>query len=138
MGRFSYLWEYGVPAEAEAEFLAHYAPGGTWARLFRRAPGYMGTELYRDRGLEGRYLTVDHWRHEADFREFRRVFATEFEALSLVQTVGGRAEYAACRWAVVTVRRRTEHPVDAAPGELAYTFRRGDSGQGWSSTEGLE
>lgn len=81
MGRFSYVWEFDVPAEAETEFLAHYGPGGTWARLFRRAPGYLDTQLYRDRRLAGRYLTVDHWRDEAAFRAFRREFAAEFETL---------------------------------------------------------
>jgi uncharacterized glyoxalase superfamily protein PhnB/heme-degrading monooxygenase HmoA len=79
--RFSYVWEYEVPADAEPEFLDHYAPDGAWVRLFRRAPGYLGTQLYRDRGLAGRYLTVDHWLDEAAYREFRRAFAAEFETL---------------------------------------------------------
>ena len=65
----------------EAEFLAHYAPGGTWARLFRRAAGYLGTELYRDRARADRFLTVDRWRDEAAFRAFRSRFAAEFELL---------------------------------------------------------
>ena len=81
MGTFSYLWEYDVPPEAEPEFLVHYAPDGTWARLFRRASGYLGTQLYRDRRRAGRYVTVDHWLDEEAFREFRRGFAAEFEAL---------------------------------------------------------
>lgn len=78
---FSYAWEYEVPPEAAAEFLAHYAPDGTWARLFRRASGYIRTQLFRDRRRPDRYLTVDHWRDEASFQEFRRAFAAEFEVL---------------------------------------------------------
>ena len=81
MGTFSYVWEYEVPAEAEPGFLTHYAPDGTWARLFRRAHGYVGTQLYRDRHRAGRYLTVDHWLDAAAFRQFRRDFAAEFDAL---------------------------------------------------------
>ena len=81
MTRFSYVWEYEVPAEAEPEFVRHYAADGAWVRLFRRAPGYLGTQLYRDRRRAGRYFTVDHWRDEAAYREFRRAFAAEFEAL---------------------------------------------------------
>lgn len=81
MTRFSYVWEYEVPAESESEFVRHYAPDGTWTRLFRRAAGYLGTELYRDRRRSGRYFTVDHWRDEAAYREFRRTFAAEFETL---------------------------------------------------------
>jgi catechol 2,3-dioxygenase-like lactoylglutathione lyase family enzyme/heme-degrading monooxygenase HmoA len=84
---FSYVWEYEVPADAETEFLRHYAPDGTWARLFGRAPGYRGTQLYRDRRRSGRYVTVDHWTDEAAYLEFRRRFAAEFEALD--RTCGG-------------------------------------------------
>ena len=81
MTSFSYVWEYEVPAESEAEFLRHYAPDGTWAGLFGRAQGYRGTQLYRDRRRAGRYVTVDHWADETAYLEFRRAFAAEFEAL---------------------------------------------------------
>lgn len=81
MPHFSYVWEYEVSPQAEAEFLAHYAPEGSWARLFRRASGYSRTQLFRDRRRPDRYLTVDHWRDEASFLEFRRAFAAEFETL---------------------------------------------------------
>ena len=60
------------------------------------------------------------------------------EARSLVQTVAARAEYAACRSAVVTARRRGERSADRASGELIFTFRRDDSGTDWFATEGLE
>jgi uncharacterized glyoxalase superfamily protein PhnB/quinol monooxygenase YgiN len=81
MTRFSYVWEYEVRVESVPEFLRHYAPDGTWVRLFRRASGYLGTQLYRDRRRAERYLTVDHWIDEAAYREFRRTFAADFEAL---------------------------------------------------------
>jgi heme-degrading monooxygenase HmoA len=79
--RFSYIWEYEVSQEAEPQFLRHYAPDGTWARLFRRATGYESTHLYRNRRRPGHYLTVDHWHDDAAYREFRQKFAAEFEAL---------------------------------------------------------
>lgn len=81
MARFSYVWEYEVAPGSEPEFLRQYAPGGTWASLFRRAKGYLGTELYRDRRRASRYVTVDHWFDEAAYREFRREFAADYEAL---------------------------------------------------------
>jgi heme-degrading monooxygenase HmoA len=87
MTRFSYVWEYEVPAETEAEFLRHYTPAGTWARLFQRATGYQGTQLYRDRHRGTRYVTVDQWVDEAAYRKFRREFAAEFQALD--QTCAG-------------------------------------------------
>ena len=79
--RYTYVWEYEVIPGAEPEFLTHYAPGGTWARLFQRSPGYLSTELYRDRRQAHRFVTVDHWLTEAAFREFRGRFAAEFDAL---------------------------------------------------------
>lgn len=79
--RFTYIWEYEVPPACEEEFLAHYAPHGTWAALFRRSPEYVATELYRDRARPGRFVTIDHWRTEEGFREFKTRFAAEFDAL---------------------------------------------------------
>lgn len=78
---YACLWEYEVPPEAEGEFLTHYAPGGSWTRLFRRATGYLATELYRDRQRSGRFITMDHWATEAAYRDFRSGFAAEYEAL---------------------------------------------------------
>jgi heme-degrading monooxygenase HmoA/predicted enzyme related to lactoylglutathione lyase len=79
--QFIYAWEYEVPPEAAPEFLAHYAPDGSWARLFRRASGYVRTQLLRERRQRDRYVTVDYWCDEAAFHAFRREFAAEFEAL---------------------------------------------------------
>lgn len=62
----------------------------------------------------------------------------KLEAQSLVQTLGARAEYAGCRNAVVTARRRGERAADPASDELIFTFRRGESGSEWGLTEGLE
>lgn len=60
------------------------------------------------------------------------------EAQSLVQTLGARAEYAGCRTAVVTARRRGERRDHPASDELIFTFRRGESGSEWGPTEELE
>ena len=79
--RYTYIWEYEVLPAHEVEFLAHYSPGGTWVKLFRRGAGHLGTELYRDRAKPERFVTIDHWRTEAAFQEFRSRFAAEFDAL---------------------------------------------------------
>jgi heme-degrading monooxygenase HmoA len=100
--RFSYVWEFEVPAADEPQFLTHYAPEGTWARLFGRASGYEGTELYRDLRRPGRYLTVDHWQNEAAYRAFRQQFSSEFEALDR---------------ACATLTRREAHLGDFVPVE---------------------
>lgn len=75
------IWEFTVPRETTAAFLAAYGPAGTWAQLFRKAPGYRGTELYRDRDVPTRFVTVDFWMTLSAFASFREAFAAEYEAL---------------------------------------------------------
>ena len=78
---FAYIWEYEVRPGAEDAFISLYGGTGSWVQLFRRAPGYLGTELYQDRDRATRFVTVDHWESEAAFRAFRTRFAEEFEEL---------------------------------------------------------
>jgi heme-degrading monooxygenase HmoA len=76
-----HAWEYQVRADAEAEFLRHYGPEGSWVRLFRRAAGHVETLLLRDADEPGRYVTVDRWEGAAAYAAFRERFATEYAAL---------------------------------------------------------
>ena len=66
-------------------------------------------------------------------REMLRV-----EAAGLVQIVGARAAYAACRRAVVTTRPRRGLGSGTAPEEQVFTFRRADSGPDWYPTDTLD
>jgi hypothetical protein len=66
-------------------------------------------------------------------REMLRV-----EAAGLVQIVGARAAYAACRRAVVTTRPRRGLGHSAAPEEQVFTFHRADSGPDWFPTDSLD
>ena len=77
----AYVWEYRVRPEADAGFREHYGPDGHWVRLFRRAAGYIGTELYQDRKEPRRYLTIDHWESLDAYDRFRQRFAAEFDAM---------------------------------------------------------
>ena len=58
-----------------------YGAEGDWARLFRKAEGYLGTELRRDGKRASRYLTVDRWRSRADLERFRAQHDEEYRAL---------------------------------------------------------
>jgi heme-degrading monooxygenase HmoA len=78
---YSYMWEFLVPSNFAAEFERHYGPAGTWARLFRRSPGYIGTLLLADRSAPGRYVTIDRWQDEASHAAFQNAFASEYSAL---------------------------------------------------------
>lgn len=75
------IWEFTVPPETTTAFVAAYGPTGTWAQLFRKAPGYRGTELYRDRAVPTRFVTLDFWMTPEAFTSFRQAFAAEYEAL---------------------------------------------------------
>jgi heme-degrading monooxygenase HmoA len=78
-GSYACVWEFRVRPAFVAEFERAYGPDGDWAALFRRAEGYLRTELQRDVDDPLRYLTVDHWEsrdaHAAFQREFREAYA---------------------------------------------------------------
>jgi len=78
---FVYVWQFDVAAGRVDEFERAYGPGGEWVELFRRSPGYLGTELLRDRATPGRYLTVDRWRSAAERAAFLRDYAPDVAAL---------------------------------------------------------
>ena len=68
------------PGSAKA-FETAYGPEGDWVKLFRKAPGYGGTELLMDVDTTGRYLTIDRWRSREDFWKFREAFRAEYLSL---------------------------------------------------------
>lgn len=78
---FEALWEFSVREARQAEFESCYGPAGEWARLFSQAPGFIGTELLRDRANPLRYVTIDRWASIEDWRAFRTRFAAEYERL---------------------------------------------------------
>ncbi len=80
-GVFVRVWEYQVPGDRAAVFTAAYAPDGAWGQLFGRAAGFLGTELYRDAARDDRYLTIDRWRDEQDWRSFLRASGSAYESL---------------------------------------------------------
>jgi 8-oxo-dGTP pyrophosphatase MutT (NUDIX family)/heme-degrading monooxygenase HmoA len=73
-------WEFRVKPGREAEFEAAYGPEGDWVRLFRRAPGFLGTDLLRAEE-PGRYVTLDRWAGCADFEAFRERHREAYDAL---------------------------------------------------------
>ena len=73
------IWEFTVRLENVLAFEAAYGPAGAWVALFRRAPGYRGTELLA--AGNGRYLTLDRWTDRAAYGAFRRSAAADYAAL---------------------------------------------------------
>ena len=75
------VWLFRPPPEHEERFVAAYAADGAWAALFRRARGYIGTELFRPAERGGPWMTIDRWADEAAFDSFKTQFGDEYQAL---------------------------------------------------------
>jgi quinol monooxygenase YgiN len=78
---YIYLWEFIVAPEHIQAFEQAYGPDGDWVHLFRRASGYLRSELIRDRANPPRYLTIDYWESAAAYETFRSQYSTEFATL---------------------------------------------------------
>ncbi len=80
---YEIYWEYEVRPEKIAAFETLYGAEGDWARLFRRADGYIETVLFHDVDRPTRYLTVDRWRSRADHDAFVQTSRDAYAALDL-------------------------------------------------------
>lgn len=84
---YTIIWRFTVRPGFTADFERHYASGGTWARLFRRYPGYLGTDLLRDTAAPNVYITIDRWTSPDAFAAAR---GPEYAALD--ETCAGLTE----------------------------------------------
>jgi heme-degrading monooxygenase HmoA len=65
------VFAYEVDAGDAGAFEAVYGPDGEWARYFRGADGYRGTELLRAPGRDGvSYLVIDRWDSAPAYERF--------------------------------------------------------------------
>jgi heme-degrading monooxygenase HmoA len=78
---YDLLCEYEVSGDRVAAFVTAYAAHGAWGELFGRAAGFLGTELYRDAARADRFLTIDRWRSEEDWRSFLHTCDPAYESL---------------------------------------------------------
>lgn len=78
---FVYVWRYEVPPRNRVEFEQVYGPNGSWATLFRTAPGYRSTQLLAEHDGSGQYVTIDEWASREDYDRFRAAQAAAFEEL---------------------------------------------------------
>lgn len=75
------IWEYQLRADQVAEFEEIYSAVGTWATLFQKSKGYLGTELLSDERNPHRYITIDRWRSSSDYESFLAESKSEYENL---------------------------------------------------------
>ncbi len=78
---FIILWKYQVQREKQSEFDQIYASDGVWAELFRKAEGYLGTELLQDETDPACFLTIDRWASKENFEVFQSLFSKQYQEL---------------------------------------------------------
>ena len=88
------LWRFEVSPDTEERFVAAYTSGGDWARLFATAPGFIRTDLWREKA--GVYVTADHWVSARAFERFQiesgdayRQLDAELEGIAGIETFLG-------------------------------------------------
>ena len=81
MTGYTYLWEFHVVPAQQERFEFQYGPEGGWAALFHQARGYRESRLLRDHSNSLRYVTVDRWETEADYRAFQAQFSRQYDEL---------------------------------------------------------
>jgi len=79
--RYTYLWEFIVEPDHIHEFEQHYGPEGSWAQLFRQAPGYIQTILLHDAADPRRFITIDRWESAEAYRLFRATLSRQYAEL---------------------------------------------------------
>jgi uncharacterized membrane-anchored protein YitT (DUF2179 family) len=74
-------WRFHVKPEHLTEFKRHYGPQGAWADLFRRADGFVKTDLIPSQTNPAEFTTFDYWHSKDDYDRFRSSFQDDYDRL---------------------------------------------------------
>jgi quinol monooxygenase YgiN len=75
---YTAVWRYRVKPAKSADFIRAYGAEGIWVDLFRKAEGYLSTELVQDHADSAVFVTIDRWESRASYDAFRKRFADEY------------------------------------------------------------
>jgi len=75
------IWQFTVQEEHIQEFTSAYGSNGSWANLFRRSEGYLGTQRLRSSNEPNNFLTIDRWENATCFETFLERFGAEYKKL---------------------------------------------------------
>ena len=81
MTEYVIVWEFRINPQTEQDFVRHYGPDGSWAQFFRKSKSYIRTELVKDVADPLRFLTLDYWQSQSEFKRFREENLAEYERL---------------------------------------------------------
>jgi heme-degrading monooxygenase HmoA len=76
------LWEYVARKDRLDEFESFYRPDGPWTELFREAPGFVSTTLWRDVSRPRRFVVADRWTSNLLYEDFKRTHSRAYAELS--------------------------------------------------------
>lgn len=75
------VWEFHVRSGCEDQFEIVYGPDGDWVQLFRKAEGFIRTELNHDLNNSRRYLTFDYWSSLQAYENFRQYYREQYTVI---------------------------------------------------------
>jgi heme-degrading monooxygenase HmoA len=75
------LWEYIVREDCLERFLELYSPTGRWVQLFKKHPGFVGTDLMRDTSNSTRFVTIDIWESLPAYTAMKEKSGAAYEVL---------------------------------------------------------
>ena len=75
------IWEYRVNPENADIFEKTYGQDGEWNILFRKFPGFLGTELLEKKGEPNTYITIDRWESEDLYHKFLFTAKEEYDKM---------------------------------------------------------
>lgn len=78
------IWKYRIKAGRREEFEKYYSSNGSWAKLFGRGKGYLGTELVWDENEPDRYFTIDRWDSRESYDAFMSEWMKQYRELDAV------------------------------------------------------
>ena len=73
------IWNFWVKKGKEDEFIKMNHVD--WPRLFRRSPGYTGTEILKKGDEPEVYITIDRWKSKEAFDDFLNNNRTDYDIL---------------------------------------------------------
>lgn len=92
------IWQYQVKIDKQSEFERTYSSNGAWVELFNKSSGYLGSELFRDKTIPQRYLTIDRWESKEAYEVFLVEREKEYKTLDKQCEGLTESEYLIGKW----------------------------------------
>jgi len=78
---YTVIWQYKINPAYRSEFEELYGQEGKWIKLFKQSKNFIETEFYQCKVNSERYITIDKWQSESDYKTFKIAHGEEYNAL---------------------------------------------------------